>query len=87
MSLNEEFAQAQSDVKTLAQRPDNDILLKLYALYKQGAGGDVSGNRPGMLDLVGRAKYDAWKTLEGTSQEDAQRQYVALARELLADTA
>jgi len=87
VSLTEEFAQAQADVKTLAQRPDNDVLLKLYALYKQGAAGDVSGNRPGMLDLVGRAKYDAWKTLEGTSQEDAQSQYVALVQELLAGTA
>ena len=84
MSLTEEFAQAQADVKSLAQRPDNDVLLKLYALYKQGAVGDVSGSRPGMLDVVGRAKYDAWKTVEGTSQEDAQRQYVALARELRA---
>jgi len=83
VSLTEEFAQAQADVKTLAQRPDNDVLLRLYGLYKQGAVGDVTGNRPGMLDLVGRAKYDAWKTLAGTSQEDAQRQYVALVRELL----
>jgi acyl-CoA-binding protein len=87
VSLTEEFAQAQADVKTLAQRPANDVLLKLYALYKQGAAGDVSGNRPGMLDLVGRAKYDAWETLEGTSQEDAQSQYVALVQELLAGTA
>jgi diazepam-binding inhibitor (GABA receptor modulator, acyl-CoA-binding protein) len=82
VSLTEEFAQAQSDVKSLAQRPDNDVLLKLYALYKQGAAGDVTGNRPGMVDFVGRAKYDAWKALEGTSQEDAQRQYVALVRDL-----
>jgi len=83
VSLTEEFAQAQADVKTLAQRPDNDVLLRLYGLYKQGAVGDVTGNRPGMLDLVGRAKYDAWKAQAGTSQEDAQRQYVALVRELL----
>src|SRR6266540_1791449 len=57
MSVSEEFEQAQSDVKNLAQRPGNDVLLKLYALYKQGSQGDAAGNRPGMFDLVGRANH------------------------------
>jgi diazepam-binding inhibitor (GABA receptor modulating acyl-CoA-binding protein) len=82
MSVTEEFEQAQADVKKLAQRPDNDVLLKLYALYKQGSQGDASGNRPGVFDFVGRAKYDAWKAVAGTAQEDAQREYVALVRDL-----
>jgi diazepam-binding inhibitor (GABA receptor modulating acyl-CoA-binding protein) len=84
MSVSEEFVQAQSDVKNLAQRPGNDVLLKLYALYKQGSQGDAAGNRPGMFDLVGRAKYDAWKALAGTAPTEAQAQYVALVRELQA---
>jgi diazepam-binding inhibitor (GABA receptor modulator, acyl-CoA-binding protein) len=83
MSLADDFAQAQADVTALPQRPGNDVLLKLYALYKQGSQGDAGGNRPGMLDLVGRAKYDAWKALAGTDQDDAQRDYVALVRDLL----
>jgi acyl-CoA-binding protein len=82
MSLTEEFEQAQVDVKTLAERPSNDVLLKLYALYKQGLQGDATGDRPGMLDIAGRAKYDAWKALAGTSPLDAQRGYVALVRDL-----
>ncbi|WP_327010306.1 acyl-CoA-binding protein [Dactylosporangium sp. NBC_01737] len=84
MSLTAEFEQAQIDVKQLDQRPGNDVLLRLYALYKQGTHGDADGKRPGVFDLVGRAKYDAWKALAGTSQEDAQRQYVALVTELRA---
>ena len=84
MSVSEEFEQAQADVKNLAQRPGNDVLLKLYALYKQGSQGDAAGNRPGMFDLVGRAKYDAWKGLAGTAPAEAQAQYVALVRELQA---
>ncbi len=87
MSLTEEFEQAQSDVKNLARRPDNDVLLKLYALYKQGAQGDAGDNRPGAFDLVGRAKYDAWKALAGTASGDAQREYVALVRDLQAGSA
>jgi len=87
MSLTEEFEQAQIDVKNLAKRPSNDVLLKLYALYKQGAQGDAGGNRPGAFDLVGRAKYDAWKALAGTAQGDAQQEYVALVRDLLTASA
>ncbi|GAA2623060.1 acyl-CoA-binding protein [Dactylosporangium fulvum] len=82
MSLTEDFRQAQVDVKQLAQRPDNSVLLQLYALYKQGSQGDVTGSRPGVFDLVGRAKYDAWKGLAGTAQEDAQQQYVDLVKKL-----
>ncbi|MGI5185737.1 acyl-CoA-binding protein [Dactylosporangium sp. CA-152071] len=84
MSLTAEFEQAQIDVKQLDQRPGNDVLLRLYALYKQGTHGDATGKRPGVFDMVGRAKYDAWHALAGTAQEDAQRQYVALVTELRA---
>ncbi|MFF5233063.1 acyl-CoA-binding protein [Dactylosporangium sp. NPDC000521] len=82
MSLTAEFEQAQIDVKQLDQRPGNDVLLRLYALYKQGTHGDATGKRPGVFDMVGRAKYDAWQSLAGTAQEDAQRQYVALVATL-----
>lgn len=70
------FAQAQIDVKSLTERPSNDDLLTLYAAFKQGSDGDVSGKRPGMLDMVGRAKYDAWAKLKGTSQDDAMQAYI-----------
>lgn len=87
MSVEEEFEQAQVDAKNLAQRPGNDVLLKLYALYKQGTEGDAGGDRPGALDFVGRAKYDAWKALAGKAQGDAQREYVALVRDLRSGSA
>lgn len=84
MSLTVQFEQAQLDVKQLDRRPGNDVLLRLYALYKQGTHGDASDKRPGAFDLVGRAKYDAWKALAGTSQQDAQGRYVTLVQELRA---
>ena len=77
------FEQAQQDVKTLTERPSNDDLLTLYAHFKQGTDGDVSGKRPGMLDMVGRAKYDAWAGLSGTSSDDAKQQYVDKVKEML----
>jgi acyl-CoA-binding protein len=82
MSLVEDFEQAQIDVKALSQRPDNDTLLRLYALYKQGTQGDVTGSRPGMLDFVGRSKWDAWQKLQGETTENAQQRYVDLVTEL-----
>jgi acyl-CoA-binding protein len=84
MVVSDEFEQAQIDVKQLAQRPGNDVLLQLYALYKQGTQGDATGSRPGMLDITGRAKYDAWKGLAGTDPQDAQRRYAELVRKLQA---
>lgn len=73
-----QFKQAEADVKKLSKRPSNDTLLELYGLYKQATVGDVTGSRPGMLDMVGRAKYDAWAKLKKTGKEDAMKQYIAL---------
>lgn len=77
------FEQAQKDVNTLSQRPDNNDMLALYALYKQATVGDNSGGRPGMFDLVGRAKYDAWVGLKGMSNADAEQKYVEKVQALL----
>jgi len=83
MSLTAEFEQAQIDVKQLDQRPGNDVLLRLYALYKQGTHGDADSKRPGVFDLVGRAKYDAWAKLKGVKADDAMKRYVDKVTALL----
>jgi acyl-CoA-binding protein len=82
--LTAQFEKASQDVKSLPERPDNDTLLKLYALYKQGAEGDVNGPKPGFFDFVGTAKYEAWAKLAGTSQDEAKKKYVAFVKRLLA---
>lgn len=78
MSLQGQFEQAVADSKNLPERPDNMTLLKIYALYKQASTGDADGKRPGFTDMVGRAKYDAWDALKGTSKDDAMQQYIDL---------
>jgi acyl-CoA-binding protein len=82
MSLQAQFDQAVADSKNLPERPDNMTLLKIYALFKQASIGDATGERPGFTDMVGRAKYDAWELLNGTSREAAMQQYVDLIAEL-----
>jgi diazepam-binding inhibitor (GABA receptor modulator, acyl-CoA-binding protein) len=81
-NLKAEFDLAAAASKTLKDRPDNEILLKLYALYKQGGEGDAQGKRPGFTDMVGRAKFDAWAAIKGTTPDDAMRKYIALVASL-----
>ncbi len=81
-TIQEQFEKATVDVKTLTEKPDNDTMLRLYALYKQGAEGDVTGPAPGFFDFVASAKYQAWSKLEGTSQESAKKKYIALVTSL-----
>ncbi|GMU62245.1 MAG: hypothetical protein AMXMBFR34_40080 [Myxococcaceae bacterium] len=84
MALADDFASAQERVKTLKAQPSNDTLLELYSLFKQATVGDVQGKRPGMLDLKGRAKFDAWSARKGLGKDSAMQQYVALVSKLLA---
>lgn len=79
---NPQFEQATIAAKSLPERADNETLLQLYALYKQGSKGDVSGEKPGFFDFVATAKYEAWKHLEGLSQDDARNRYIDLVRKL-----
>ena len=80
--LERQFEQAVADSKALTERPDNMTLLQLYALYKQATSGDVDGERPGFTDMVGRAKWDAWNALKGTTADDAMQRYIALVDDL-----
>ncbi|KAJ3108668.1 Acyl-CoA-binding domain-containing protein 1 [Phlyctochytrium planicorne] len=79
---NAEFAQAAADVKNLTYKPSNEELLELYALFKQGIVGDNTTDKPGFFDLQGKAKWDAWTKLKGTSKEEAQAKYIELVKKL-----
>ena len=84
MATEAEFQAASVRIKTLTSPPDNMALLNLYALYKQANQGDAAGKRPGALNMVKRAKFDAWSALKGTSAEAARTQYVTLVDQLMA---
>jgi len=80
--INSSFEQAGSAAKSLPSKPDNDTLLQLYALYKQGSSGDVAGDKPGFFDFVATAKYEAWERFKGLSQDAAKQQYIDLVQKL-----
>lgn len=82
--LQHAFEQAAEAIQRLGSRPENDTLLKLYALYKQGSEGDANGPQPGFFDFIGTAKHEAWSQLHGTTKDEAKRRYIAMVEQLLA---
>lgn len=82
MDLQATFLKASEEVNNLSQRPDNDELLRLYALYKQATIGDNNGDRPDGFDFKGAAKFDAWDSLKGRNFEDCMHEYIDLVKEL-----
>ena len=83
MNMQEQFEQAAKDSKNLPSRPDNDVLLQLYSLYKQATEANVNGEPPSNpFDFVAKAKYEAWAGLQGKSKEDAMQEYVNLVNKL-----
>jgi diazepam-binding inhibitor (GABA receptor modulator, acyl-CoA-binding protein) len=83
MDLKAQFEKAAADSKNLPAKPDNETLLQLYSLYKQGNEGDVNTEAPSNpFDFVGKAKYEAWASLKGKTKETAMEGYVALVEKL-----
>jgi diazepam-binding inhibitor (GABA receptor modulator, acyl-CoA-binding protein) len=80
--LQAQFNAAAQAATNLSARPDNETMLKLYALFKQANDGDAGGSRPSMFDIVGRVKYDAWAGLKGMSKEAAMQGYIHLVDSL-----
>ena len=83
MELKEKFERAAADSKQLKERPSNESLLQLYALYKQANEGDVSGDPPANpFDFVAKAKFEAWSALKGKPREEAMQLYIDLVQKL-----
>ena len=80
--MEEEFQQAVKRSKELTQRPSNEELLKLYALFKQATEGDNTEERPGGFDFKAIAKHDAWAEVNGKTREQAMTDYIALVEDL-----
>ncbi|XP_037703607.1 acyl-CoA-binding domain-containing protein 7 isoform X1 [Choloepus didactylus] len=84
MALQADFDRAAEDVRKLKTRPDDEELKELYGLYKQSVIGDINiGKCPVMLDLKGKAKWEAWNLQKGLSKEDAMSAYISKAKQLI----
>ncbi|CAH8601838.1 unnamed protein product [Schistosoma rodhaini] len=65
MDITKEFDSHAEKVKKLKAKPNDHDLLELYALYKQATVGDNNTSSPGILDLKGKAKWNAWNGKKG----------------------
>jgi diazepam-binding inhibitor (GABA receptor modulating acyl-CoA-binding protein) len=81
------FEKAVAIVQSLPKdgpiQPTQDDQLYFYSYYKQAIVGDVNTERPGMLNFVGKAKWDAWNERKGCSKEEAYTKYVEKLLEIL----
>ena len=83
MALQDLFNEAVINSKTLTEKPDNETLLQLYSLYKQGTEGSVIDEYSGgPFDFVAKFKYQAWEKLKGLSKDEAMQQYINLVEKL-----
>jgi diazepam-binding inhibitor (GABA receptor modulating acyl-CoA-binding protein) len=81
--MKELFEKAVEDSKNLKERPSNDTLLNLYSLYKQATEGDNDNDPPANpFDFVSKAKYEAWMSQKGKTQDQAMSDYIALIEKL-----
>ncbi|RZB93196.1 Acyl-CoA-binding protein isoform A [Glycine soja] len=83
MDMQEDFEQYAEKAKTLPPTQSNEDLLILYGLYKQATVGPVNTSRPGMFNMRDRAKWDAWKAVEGKSKDEAMGDYIIKVKQLL----
>uniref|UniRef100_A0A8C5SLA4 Acyl-CoA binding domain containing 7 n=1 Tax=Laticauda laticaudata TaxID=8630 RepID=A0A8C5SLA4_LATLA len=83
MTLQANFEAAAEKIKKLRSKPTDDELKELYGLYKQATVGDINIECPGMLDLKGRAKWEAWNLKKGISKDDAMKTYISKANEMI----
>ena len=84
-SLEIQFKEAYKTISSLSQDEfAPDVLLKLYAYYKQATYGD---NNPDFtetdeIDLRNGFKLNAWIQLRGISIENAKKEYIKIANSL-----
>jgi len=82
--MDASFEEAVANINEKVNKTlSNEELLDLYALYKQAIVGDCNIDQPGITELKARAKYDAWNSKKGVSQDEAKSQYVELANKMI----
>jgi len=71
-NLDAKFTKAFNQISELEETLAPDIMLKLYAFYKQAVAGDTF-SYDGEIDVRDAFKFNAWTQLNGMSQEDAKK--------------
>ena len=81
--MADEFDKAVRRVDSFKSRPPDETLLHLYGLYKQVTVGDINTEMPGIFDMKGRAKWNAWKSYSGLDKTTARTYYINLVNQMV----
>jgi len=76
MTLGNNFQVAVARINRMTEKQPDDVLLKLYGYYKVATVGKNTASRPGILNVKGRKKWEAWKEVESLTTEQAKAYYV-----------
>ncbi|WP_223269080.1 MULTISPECIES: acyl-CoA-binding protein [unclassified Polaribacter] len=80
--LDKEFEVAFNKISKLKKAVAPDVMLKFYAYYKQANFGNKFSSNSG-LDVRSAFKFNAWVQVNGMSAEDAKKEYIELANNIL----
>lgn len=81
-ALDIEFQEAFQSLSEMKESVAPDIMLKLYAYYKQATSGDIFSMN-GESDVRNAFKFNAWTQLNGMSEDEAKQEYINLAKQVL----
>ncbi|QRV87606.1 acyl-CoA-binding protein [Ceratobasidium sp. AG-Ba] len=85
--INAQFNRAVEIVQSLPKtgpiQTGYEEKLAMYSLYKQATLGNVKTARPGMWDMLGRAKWDEWAKHKDMDTREAQWMYVETLKKVL----
>ena len=80
--LDIKFKEAFDKISSLRRAVAPDVMLKLYAYYKQGVFGDTFSYNS-KSDMRNAFKFNAWMQLNGMSAEEAKKEYIKLANTII----
>lgn len=76
------FKEAFKEVSESSKELAPDVLLRLYAYYKQATNGDGLSIDQEETDVRDAFKFNAWMQLKGMSETEAMSEYVKLVNEI-----
>jgi acyl-CoA-binding protein len=73
------------DFSSVSYSNDRSMLTYCSCLHcLEATVGDNNTSKPGMFDMKGKYKWEAWEANKGKSKEAAQQEYIVLVQNLKA---
>jgi len=74
--LDIQFEEAYEKASNMTDALPQDVMLRIYAYYKQATQGTIHADRMGSVDLRNAFKTNAWMQISHLSSDEAKRLYI-----------